>query len=231
MNKYLKATIISLILFFIFLILIFIPSFIGMDMMDSGYAISFLSFTFAVFSLVAGIIFFRYYRFEDNIYKEQILAQWEYNLKDWREYIPKEIKSDKKDRISLFLIISAWAVFFAILFPILDNENGYFVSIVMFALIILIGFVAFVTHLLAKRKLNNPNLKVIINKKGLIFNDQVYRWDMAMTSLESVKMIKEDKINLIVFEIFSGRSNYQVRIPVPKDKLTQADKIVEFFNE
>jgi hypothetical protein len=88
------------------------------------------------------VLYFNLARKLDGILRgEGILAHWTYSPEYWLRYTQKEYITEKAEKKILFLIITAFALFFGFLFWAFDPEAGFYVFLVMLGLIGLIAFV------------------------------------------------------------------------------------------
>jgi MFS family permease len=209
---------------------IFAPSLFGMDGFKGGYAISFVSF----FMVICGIIVIAIYsgraRAVSRILKaDNVLAHWTYDPAEWNEYAEKQYVEEKKEKRVLFYIISAFALFFGILFFLIDNESGLWVLLLMLALIAVIAFTAWFTAWYNHRQ----NIKYLgetyITADSVYINRQLHTWRGLGAKLESVDLDKH-KAHATLTLVYSaptrtGLQDYTVRIPVPRGKEAEAEQI------
>ena len=180
-------------MFILFIIGIFVPSIVGIDGMKGGFALSFVLGFFAIVALITALIYGKLAREYTSIMKgKDILAHWQYAPDEWRDYTAKEFSRDKKDKVSLFLIVLFWCVFFAVLFPILDHKNGWYVTIVMGVLIVIIGITAIISITSAHRSNKKGSGDVYITKHGILFNNKVLSWSMISSKLLDARLDEEE---------------------------------------
>ena len=75
------------------IILIFLPTIIGLEGNDGGFALSFLGGFMALIGIIAAIIYFKLAATIDNIIKiENVLARWHYTSDEWQKYSEIERK-------------------------------------------------------------------------------------------------------------------------------------------
>ena len=223
-----KIFLISLVLGLLILISVPIPpNFI--DGMNGGFAFSAILLFLSIVCFSISYVYFMLYRNEKSIDPNDVIVKWNYNNTEWDSFVKEEKIRDKSEKKTLFFIISGWALFFAILFPIFDRENGIFVSLIMFGLIIIIAITAFLSIYFTTKNLNRNTIS-IITKNGVYFNGRYYTWNLPFSNLISVKFFRKAKIPYISFNFTGGRSQYNIRVPVPKDKIKEADKVLREFN-
>jgi hypothetical protein len=231
MNTNRKISFIAWIVAVIFFIGIFIPSIIGIDGMNGGFALSFVLGFFSIVAIITAFVYGKLAKEYDAIMKgKDVLAHWQYAPDEWKDYTAKEFTRDKKDKRSLFLIVFFWSALFAISFPILDHKNGWYVTIVMGILIIIIGITAIISIISAHRSNKKSNGDVYITKHGILFSGKVLSWSMISSKLLDVRLDEVEEPPLLVFEIQSGKSSYTLRIPVPQGKKDEAKKIIQMID-
>ncbi len=173
----------------------------------------------------------------DQILRGQgVLAHWIYPVDLWREYAEKEYKTEKAQKKFLVIIVAAFAIFFGLLFWLLDPEPGFIVFLVMMALIGLITLTWQVTAWYNYRKnTSNTTKQVYITKDAVYLNNTLYDWTTALTSFEKVLLQKNKNLNLLVFVFTSlnrtGPQTYTIRVPIPPDQQENAKYIAEQINK
>jgi hypothetical protein len=211
----------------LFLVGIFMPSIFGVDGMDGGFALS-VGFGFLMMvSIVTAAVYGALAKEQDRILSGRaILAHWSYTQKEWNAFQKDEHVRVGEDKKYLFYIIAGWAIFFGILFPILDPEAGWYVTYTMLGLIVLIWVVMKISIYRGRKALETPS-DVYISRFGVYFAGVMFSWRMTATKLTNVKYVKDKDCDFIGFEYLSGRSSGIIRVPVPAGKINEAKKIVE----
>jgi len=147
------AVIISLSVAIVFGAVIFLPFAIGVDMMMGGYALVFVSSIISISALVVAAFFWScataFKRFMDS---KGILAHWNYSSEEWQHYIDLNFREEKKEKRGLYLVIAGFALFFSLIFLIINLEAGIIVLMVMAGLIIILAFFAFAMPYLNRAK-------------------------------------------------------------------------------
>lgn len=215
----------------IFILGVFAPSVFGMDGMNGGYALAVLSGFFAMSAVVTAIIYGISAREQDRVTTGRaLLAHWTYTEKEWKSFTKDEGTRTGEDKKFLFYIIAGWAIFFAILFPILDFENGIYVTYMMLGLIALIWIVMKLAIRSDRNALKTPS-DAFISRFGVYFTGTMLSWRMFATRLTGVRFIEDKDCDFIDFSYQSGRSFGSLRVLVPAGKTNEAKKIVEALNK
>jgi len=211
---------------------IFAPSLFGMDGFKGGYAISFVSFFMVICGIIVIVIYSGRARAVSRVLKsDNVLAHWTYDPAEWNEYAEKQFVEQKKENKALFYVISAFALFFGVVFFLIDNENGLWVLVLMLILIGVIAFTAWFTAWYNHRQ----NLKYLgetyITADSVYINRQLHTWRGLGAKLESVDLDKH-KTHSMLKLVYSaptrtGFQDYTVRIPVPRGKESEAEQIYQ----
>jgi len=223
-----KTTRITTILALVFLIGIFVPSFIGMDGFHGGFALAtFSGFLMMVFTISA-FVFGAVARQQDKLFAGQnLLVHWTYTADEWRQYYADESTEDRKTKTWLFYIVAFWEVVFGIGFPIYDPKDGIFVSYMMLGLIILIGFVAWLSIRITRHKLEKHGGEAWISTTGAYIAGQMHSWTIVGGSLIDVSCLTGEKQSQIRIDYMGGNTEYSVHIPVPAGREDEAKIITQ----
>jgi hypothetical protein len=216
-------------------VMIFVPEFVGIDGFDGGFVISFVSFFIAIVAAIVTVMYLSYAGKLNKILRgEGILAHWTYTPEYWAEYTKKEYEEEKNEKKGLFLIITGFALFFGILFWVLDTEAGFFVFLVMLGLI---GIVAFAWRFSAWNNYRQNILgvkEVFITKDAIYMNKKFYTWRALFTSFNEVTQENNHGLKLLVFKYTTtnrtGPQTYKTRVPIPLGQEEQAKNAMQQIN-
>jgi hypothetical protein len=215
--------------------MIFIPEIVGIDGMEGGFAISFVSFFITICAIIVAVMYLGFANKVDKILRgEGVLAHWTYTSDYWSDYTEKEYEAEKSEKKGLFLTITGFALFFGILFWVLDPEAGFLVFLVMLALIGLVGFAwRFSAWYTYKQNIGGVR-EAYITKDVVFMNKKLYTWNTVFTSFDEVKKKNNQGLSLLVFRYTTasraGPQTYIIRVPIPHGQEELAMKIVEQIN-
>ena len=214
------------------LIIIFIPSMIGLDGFDGGYALSMGGVFIAFMGLVAAIIYFRLAASLDRITRdENILAHWTYTTEEWKQYTEKEHRDDASAKRNLFFLVAIIAAVVGIIFYAVVRENPLLIALIILGIIAIAGLSAYfstlATYLNNKKHLGETYLAL----DGVYLNRQVHIWKGMGNRLEEITFDNEmqDGSRMVITYSSPGtnaRNSYTVRIPVPPGQEGAAQSIV-----
>ena len=218
----------------VFLAGVFLPSFAGMDGMEGGYGISFLSGCM----VLTGVIVILVYRIRakqmDAIIKgEGRLAEWRLTADEWMKFIEADYRDEKRTRRNLFIMVTVIALIIGVILTLL-LEDGRLLLITAFILAV-IAIPAFLSPWLRKKKLNRSGAQVLISENGLIVGNLFYLWKKLGARLDGVTIDEEAQPPVLTFTYSMptrmGMQQETVRVPVPSGKLPEALKVVAHFKE
>lgn len=215
---------------------IFAPSIFGMDGFKGGYAISFLSFFMVIAGIIVIVIYAGRARAVNRILRsDNLLAHWTYTPDEWNKYAEKEYVTEKNVKRVLFYVIAGFALFFGVLFFIIDQESGKLVLFVMLALIVIIAFTAWFTAWYNYRQNKKYLGETYITSEAVYMNRQLHIWHGLGARLESVNLDKKREQQILELTYSAptrtGVQDYTIRVPVPRGKEREAAKVLEKFSE
>ncbi len=235
-NPQKKVAIWALVAAVIGLFLMFGPVGFGwMDGFGGGFALAAFGLLIMIAGITTAVLFFRLAKSYDRIRSNKnLLACWTYSDTEWKAFTEADYKIDRKNRWILVGIISAFAIFFGVLFAIMDREAGIYVLFVMLVLIVLVSITAFLMSQQNYRRKVRHKGETLIASDGLILNGQLHAWNVIGSRLERVDYMEETP-PMIEFEYSavsrSGRDSYTVHVPIPSGQGKSARDIVQFFND
>jgi hypothetical protein len=220
-----------------FALMIFIPGLIGIDGFDGGFAISFVSIIIVAVAVIFGVYNLNWSsKLEKLLRGEGLLAHWIYTPELWAYFTEKEYKEEVTEKKGLFIVVTAFALFFGFLFWALDSEGGFVVFLVMLGLI---GLVAFVWRFSAwsnYRQNRGSGIKeAYITRDAVYMNHKFTSWRAPLTSLDSVTTKNNDGLQLLVFTYTVinrfGPQTYTTRVPIPPGQEDAARYVMEQFQQ
>lgn len=231
-----RTALISLSIAFIAVIMIFAPEYAGIDGMNGGFAISFASLLIACIAIVAAVFYFSLASKLDKILRgEGLLAHWTYTPEQWTEYSQKEYVEEITEKKGIFLTITAFALFFGILFWAFDPEAGFYVFLTMMGLIALVAFTWQFSAWYNYRQNMGGVREAYIAKDGIYMNRRFISWRIYFTSFDSASIEKKRGLSLLVFRYTAatktGPQIYTTRVPIPPGQEENAKSIAQQINQ
>jgi len=221
-----------IILMFVFIFLIFLPSIIGLDGMDGGFALGFVSFFMVIMSLVVILIYRSRAKQLDRILAgEGRLAVWKYAPDEWERFINIDFEEEKKTKKFLFFLISGICVVVGIiLLLVVKDILIFFISL---AIIPVVAIPAFLAPRARYSKLKNSEAKVLISEKGVIVGRMFHLWVKLGARLDQVVLVTDEYPPILEFHYSmptrNGRQEEVARVPVPAGKMDEAERVGKYF--
>jgi hypothetical protein len=207
---------------------IFAPFLFGMDEMDGGFAIAFLSFFLAITGLIVVIMYHGRAKTLDGILSgNDLLTHWTYSPEVWKNYAEVDFHKDTHSKWSLYrLVMVVAAVVCLIASLVLKNAWPAMIGVFLG----LGGLLAAVV-LLTTRHLHRQNRQYLgeayISRKGIYLNRQLHIWSGWGGKLESAVFNESEGLLEVSYSLpdRTGRSNFTVRVPVPPEESAKARRI------
>ncbi len=222
-----------LILMAVFVFCMFLPSIIGLDGFDGGFALSFTAGFMVFMSLVVIFIYRSRAKQLDKILKgEGRIVIWRYSQDEWIHFIAADFEDEKKSKKTLFFLVAAIAIVVGIIMMIVLGDP--LALLIAAGIIPIVAIPAFWAPRARFNKLKNSEPKALISEKGVIVGKMFHLWVNLGASLDQIVINTEEMPNIVEFTYsMSTRTGRQVevaRVPVPKGRTEEAIRIVEYFN-
>lgn len=222
-----------IILMFVFIFLIFLPSLIGLDGMDGGFALGFVSFFMVIMSIVVILIYRSRAKQLDSILAgEGRIAVWKYAPDEWERFINIDFEEEKKAKKQLFLLVSAICIVIGIILLLVVQD--ILVLFISLAIIPVVAIPALLAPRMRYNKLRKSEGKVLIAEKGVIVGRMFHLWVKLGARLDQVVLVTDEYPPILEFHYSmptrTGRQEEVARVPVPSGKMDEAEQIGEYFN-
>jgi hypothetical protein len=217
-------------------VLIFIPSLTGMDGINGGFALSFISIFLSITFLITSVVFFTMAKkFDAAVTEDHIILHWVYEKSEWMKFSEKEFVVQKKEKRSLFILITAISFAVLLIFSIVVRDSWHIMIIVFFSLAALLGFVAFVVPKIQYSNFKKTTPEVYIALGCAYLTGEFHCWSILGAALENVEM--DDK-NMQIKITYSyparyNRSQTTIRIPLPmqENAKSQAENAISILKQ
>lgn len=222
-----------LILMAVFTFIVFLPSIIGLDGMDGGFAMSFVSGFMVITCIIVILVYRSRAKQLDKILSgEGRIAVWKYTPEEWMRFIAVDFEAEKKAKKMLFILVSAISVIVGIILLIVIKD--ILILFITLGIIPLVALPAFLAPRRRYRKLQRSESKALIAENGVIVGKMFHLWAKMGARLDGVLIDMESDPKIIEFwysiPTRNGRQEEIARIPIPKSKMDEAMRIVEHFN-
>lgn len=220
------------ILMFVFIFLIFMPSLIGLDGMDGGFAIGFVSFFMVIMSIIIMLIYrSRANQLDKILSGEGRIAVWKYMPEEWNRFVTIDFEEEKKAKKFLFILVSVICVVIGIILLIVVKD--ILILFISLGIIPIVAIPAFLAPRMRYKKLLNSEPKVLIANNGVIVGRMFHLWVKLGARLDQVVLVTDENPPILEFHYSmptrTGRQEETARIPVPNDKMDEAARIGTYF--
>jgi hypothetical protein len=216
-----------------FIFFIFLPSLIGLDGMDGGFAIGLVSFFMVIVSLVVIVIYRSRAKQVDCILAgEGRIAVWNYQPDEWMRFVERDFAEQKMLNRSIFYLIAGISIVVGILLTIVYQD--ILMAEIILGLIAFLAVIAFITPYFRLKKLRKSNQLVIISEKGAVIGKMFHLWENSGASLDEVSWNDQNPGTVMIEFTYSvpsrnGRDQQVARVPVPEGKNEEARQVFEHF--
>lgn len=222
-----------IILMLVFIFLIFLPSIIGLDGMDGGFALGFVSFFMVIMSIVVIFIYRSRAKQLDNILAgEGRIAVWKYAPDEWERFTRIDFEEEKKAKKFLFTLVSVICVVVGIILWIAIED--ILIMFISLGIIPVVAVPAFLAPRMRFKKLKNSEGKALISENGVIVGKMFHLWVKLGARLDQVVLVTDEQPPILEFHYSmptrTGRQEEVARVPVPGNKMEEAARIVEHFS-
>ncbi len=239
-NREKRSARISLAVMILGILALVVPSAIQADMMQWGFAVSFLGAVLAITAFFVFLMFRGRVRVRDRMFDPRnILAHWQYDREYWVQVVREEHGDVGISKIAGFVLAGVFLLIGIVVFAADPDDTGLFL-VIMGGLAVLFVFVGFLAARAAKRRIDTALPEAIISREGLLFKNVLYTWNARKIAyLESVCFHPtEPSMLLFVIRQLSGGGAVnavryhpmEVAVPIPPGQEPTADQVVRFFN-
>ncbi len=217
--------------------LIFLPGWIGMDGMKGGYALSFVSFFFAVSGAVITWFFWgRAARLDRILRGQDVLAHWSYTPAEWQQYAAAELNARTGYNRGLWWVVFGFCLVVGGLFWLFDHEAGGFVFLVLMGVSLLLALVAFGVPRLSYRRQQRKPGDAWISPGAVFFDGNLAYWNYWGSRLDGVTW--QDAAGSapaclqfnITYLSKTGSQTQALRVPVPSGREAEAREVLAHFS-
>lgn len=218
----------------LFILGCFVPAIFGIEGMDGGFAIIVISGFLAICGLVV-IVVYRKRAIELNrlIKLDKHIAQWELTQEEWQRFVEIDFKEDKASSKGTFILISVISLIVGILLSIISKDILFLY--ICLGIIAMIAVPAFTfSRFRHKRKRSAPPL-VMISATSVLVGRTYHNWNMLGASLDKVSADENSNpplLRLVMSYLTrTGLEHYEIRVPVPEQKWSEALRIAAQLKE
>ena len=218
----------------IFLVGIFVPSWLEIDGMDRGFGISFFCGFMVMVGLIVIFIYSARSKQMDKILSgEGRIAYWQYPNDEWYRFIIADFEEERIMKRNLFFMVAGISVIVGVVLAFLV-EQPIIIVIIIAGIILLVSIPAYLVPRYRFSKLKNSKAEALITENGLIVGKMLHLWIGMGARLDRVSMNMEAEPKMVEFTYSMparhGRQTEVARVPVPQGKIDEAVALVGHFN-
>jgi hypothetical protein len=168
-----------------------------------------------------------------------LIAHWTYDPEEWKRFAEWEFRQEKSEKTNLLILISVIALVIGLGFWLIvrDKASGWVFLFLTGVVVLLWGVGWLVPRLNYRRNLNRLG-QVYIGEAGVYINGAVHSWKLWGGRFESAEYRTEPFPLLLLSystlqaagrSLFLYRQSVTVRIPVPRGKEAEGQRVVEHF--
>jgi hypothetical protein len=217
--------------------LAFVPWLIGLDMMRGGYAMIAFCVFLGIGACVTWLVFLRRARILDRFFEgSDVLARWEVPPQVWVKHVAADLKEERRDKKTLYLIVVGWSVVIGGGFVVYDPKDGLWVAATLaLMLVILLPFAFWMPRRRAARMLTKPT-PVIIGREGAYVGGELHDWRLigsffVHAEIDAKREPWQLLLNYCYLTRYGAPMPVVVRIPVPPGAEAEAARVVETLNK
>ena len=222
-----------LILMLVFIFCMFLPSIIGLDGFDGGFALGFGAGFMVIVSLIVIFIYRSRAKQLDKILAgEGRVAVWQYSQDEWLRFIEVDFKEEKQSKKTLFIIVAVISVIVGVIMMIVVEDP--LALLIALGIIPIVAIPAFWAPRARHNKLKNSEPKALISEKGVIIGRMFHLWVNLGATLDQVVLITDEQPPILEFHYSmptrTGRQTEVARLPLPAGKMTDAEQIGNYLS-
>ncbi|MCG3164962.1 MAG: hypothetical protein POELPBGB_00722 [Bacteroidia bacterium] len=163
--------------------------------------------------------------------KNTLLAHWTYSDEEWKAFTKKEFNFRIREALVLWLILVGLGTWLLASYRDMGHLAAFISSLSIGGLITFIRFI--IAYNALKANSSKPG-DVVISAKSILINGTYHTLNDENKTLSKLELLQDENPQILEFTVVwntrRGQTNEQVRVPVPSDKLSEAAKLMEVFN-
>jgi hypothetical protein len=221
------------ILTLIFIVCMFVPSWLGIPGMDGGFAISF----FAGFMVMVGLIVVIIYKSRAKqmakiLSGEGRVATWHYTAEEWMRFAAIDFEQEKKLKRNLFWIVVGISIVVGL--GLYAKVEDIIVAPIILGIIAIVAIPAIWAPRYRYNKLKTSEADVVISNNGLVVGTMFHLWVKLGASLDRISFTTDTNPMILTFEYSmptrTGRQTEEARVPVPYGQYDEAVRVYNYFS-
>lgn len=201
----------------------------GLDMMDVGFGLMFLSLFFALSAIVTGLVFIGRAREFDRLVRDlKPLAHWTYQPDEWQRFLGEDHKEYLAvNKATLKLVLVTTAVVGVLLLLLIQDLIMLWIIL---GIMLLVTVAAYGAPALRRTMLRKGVAESYVGEHAAYVGGSFQTWNQLGARLIGVDIYTDAPIPVlhIIFEFPTLQYSQEeiVRIPVPEGRMEEAKRIV-----
>lgn len=213
-----------------------LPFAVEIDMFKGGGVMVFGGSVVALTALCVAFLYLSRAKTLDRILEgRDLLAHWTYTPEEWGRYSEEEHQRHSGGMAALFWVVAVISFLVGGGFLLFAKDKGaaVVVFLVLMGVVALCGVAALLSVRAAAKRNRERHGEAFVALAGVFLNGSLHTWNSWGGRLDGVKLL-EGAIPCVEFSYSypakTGRSYYDVRVPVPCGKEVEAGESVAKFN-
>jgi len=221
------------VLMVIFIFLVFLPSLIGLNGMEGGFAISFVAAFLVIMSAIVILIYRARAKQLDKILSgEGRIAVWKYATHEWESFANIDFEEEKKAKKFLFILVSVICAVVGIILLIVVKD--VLILLISLGIIPVVAIPAYLAPRMRYKKLLKSEPKALIAENGVIVGKMFHLWVKMGARLDQVVLVTDEQPPILEFHYSmptrTGRQTEVARLPVPAGKMADAELVGKYLS-
>jgi hypothetical protein len=170
---------------------------------------------------------------------DEFIAEWEFSSPEWKLFVQEQVTNTRDAKTTALVVSGILGIMFVFLIKLqttwLFAILGGVAAFVLFGGSVFLLFRYFNNRRFAKYASQTTG-KVVLSRKAIQINDHIIDWSLKFYSMGSAQLDESFQcpIMRVTIETHSndGGSFYNTHnVPVPRAKLEEARKIIDYYNE
>jgi hypothetical protein len=205
---------------FVCMVLVVLPTLVGLDGMNGGYALSFVAAFGVVSAVVVGVMLRSRDRRRDAVIAAPDRVEWTVPPERWSRFLSDEQRTVAGEQRGTFWLVAVILVVVGVLFlAIMRDEAALVVLGVLLGLVPLLKFVSVGSQRRRHRLLQESPPVVVVARDGVLVGDAFFDFGGHGSRFEGVARQLDDDGGAMLVQFSTttrtGRERHEARLPLP----------------
>lgn len=202
------------------MVLVVLPTLIGLDGMNGGYALSFVAGFGVVSAVIVGVMLRSRDRRRDALIAHPARVEWRVDPARWERFLADEQRTTAGEQRATFWLVSVILVVVAVIFVVVMRDEGALVVLgVLLGLIPVLKLVSLASQRRRHRLLMASPAVVVVGPDGALVGDAFFDFGGHGSRFEGVARQLDDEGGAMLVQFSTsartGRERHEARLPLP----------------